>query len=311
MKAIESMAANQFQRDPYQRDEELAMRCVICSGETRRLFSHHDYWIRGCHDCRHRAAEIGVASGHVERVYDDHYFDGGGAGYSDYVSEARILTAHGRRYSRLLAAHMQPGEMLDVGAAAGFVLKGFVDDGWRGSGIEPNEKMAEHAREQLKLDVAVGAFEEFPFRQQYDLISMIQVIAHFVDPAAALRRAAELLRADGFLLVETWDRESRTARLFGKRWHEYSPPSVLHWFSRDGLASLAAQFNFRVVARGRPTKKIGGAHALSLLRYRLKGTPLEKLITGLTRVVPPELTFPYPAEDLFWVLFQKTNHSGG
>ena len=71
----------------------------------------------------------------------------------------------------------------------------------------------------------------------YDLVVMLQVIAHLVDPLATGRRIAELLRPDGLWLVETWDRESRTARLFGRRWHEYSPPSVLHWFSRRGRAA--------------------------------------------------------------------------
>lgn len=252
-----------------------------------------------------------MATDHVERVYGDQYFKGGGAGYADYLSEAHILTAHGRRYARLLARWMEPGEMLDVGAAAGFVLKGFVDAGWRGAGVEPNETMAEYARTHLKLEMSTGAFEDLSSPHQYDLVSMIQVIAHFADPLATLRRASELVRGDRFLLVETWDRESWTARIFGKRWHEYSPPSVLHWFSREGLSNLAARFGFRVVAHGRPRKRIGGAHAVSLLRYRLAGTPLEKLSAHLSRVVPGRLAIPYPAEDLFWVLFRKEPPADG
>lgn len=252
-----------------------------------------------------------MATNHVADIYDDRYFSGGDAGYADYFGEARILTAHGRRYGRLLARYMPPGEMLDVGAAAGFVLRGFIEAGWRGKGIEPNATMAEYARTELKLDVATGTLEECSLQEQFDLLSMIQVMPHFLDPLAALRRASELTRDDGFLLIETWDRESWTARIFGRHWHEYSPPSVLHWFSREGLARLAAQAGFREVAQGRPTKRIGGAHACSLLRYRFTGTLLEGLFDGLTRVVPDSLAIPYPAEDLFWSLFQKTPRSNG
>lgn len=283
------------------------MRCALCGGATRRLFRHRQYWIRGCEACRHRAAEIPSAADHVARVYGDEYFTGGDAGYADYPGEAHILTAHGRRYGRLLARYARPGEVLDVGAAAGFVLKGFIEAGWRGAGVEPNETMARYARTRLKLDVATGTFEEFPLRRQYDLVSMIQVIAHFVDPVAAVRRAAELTRDGGFLLVEAWDRESLTARLFGRHWHAYSPPSVLHWFSRGGLSGLAAQCGFRAVAQGRPTKRIGCAHAFSLLRHRFAGTRLEELFAGLTRAVSNRLAIPYPGDDLFWALFQKTS----
>jgi SAM-dependent methyltransferase len=286
-------------------NRELAMRCPLCSGEMRRLFTHRQYWIRGCKLCYHRAAEIPVSADHVTCVYGDQYFTGGGAGYADYLSEGHLLTAHGRHYARVLARYMQPGEMLDVGAAAGFVLKGFVEAGWHGTGVEPNNTMAEYARTHLKLDVATGTFEDFPTQNQYDLISMIQVILHFVDPAAALRRASELARPSGFLLIETWDRESWTARAFGRHWHAYSPPSVLHWFSREGLSSLAARFGFHVVAQGRPAKRITSAHALSILRYRLAGTRPERLFARLARIVPDRLVIPYPAEDMFWVLFRK------
>ena len=68
------------------------------------------------------------------RVYRDDYFNGGGAGYSDYASEAEMLRGRGRDYGFKLARHARPGRMLDVGAAAGFILQGFVDQGWSGIG---------------------------------------------------------------------------------------------------------------------------------------------------------------------------------
>jgi SAM-dependent methyltransferase len=281
------------------------MICSICQGPMNRLFAHQDYWILGCEVCHHRAAEIEPCANHVGRIYDDEYFEGGGAGYADYLSEARILRSHGQKYARLLARYMKPGTMLDVGAAAGFLLKGFLDQGWRGEGIEPNPRMAEHARKHLGLDVMTGTLEQFESDRQYDLVSMIQVIAHFVDPQSALRVAAERTRDGGYWLIETWNRESWTARAFGQQWHEYSPPSVLHWFSPEGLGRLAAQFDFREIARGRPSKWIGGGHARSLLRYRLEGSRVGRFFAGAVSLIPERLALPYPAEDLFWTLYQK------
>src|SRR5205085_11122433 len=102
----------------------------------------------------------------------------------------------------------------------------------------------------------------------FDLVLMLQVLPHFVDPAAALQKAARLVRPGGHLLIETWDRESWTARLSGRRWHEYSPPSVLHWFSRGGVARLASAAGFEEVAIGRPSKWIAAAHTKSGLRHK-------------------------------------------
>lgn len=282
------------------------MRCTVCDGATSRLFKHEDYWIRVCAICRHRVAEVTLSASHVARIYDDTYFEGGEAGYTNYLSEAPILRAHGSRYGRLLTHYTRPGAVLDVGAAAGFVLKGFMDEGWCGCGLEPNPRMAEYARTQLGLRMVTGSLEEFHTNERYDLISMIQVIAHFVDPRQALEAAQQVTRPGGFWLIETWNRESWTARAFGKHWHEYSPPSVLQWFSPDGLCRLAAQFGFREAARGRPSKWINAAHAKSLLRYRLKDSRLDQLFAHASGLIPDRLALPYPAEDLFWILFQKS-----
>lgn len=281
------------------------MNCPICQANTKRLFAAHGYWIRGCENCRHQCAEIATDASHTAQIYADDYFQGGGAGYPDYLGEARILRNHGRRYGKLLARYMQPGKMLDVGAAAGFVLQGFTDCGWIGKGIEPNPTMAAYARNELQLAVNAGALENLPADEQFDLVSLIQVIAHFADLRAALQKAADVTKPGGYWLIETWNRESFAARMFGQNWHEYSPPSVLHWFAPDGLRQLAAQYGMQEIKRGRPSKWINGGHAKSLLQYKLASLPLGKQAGKLLNVLPEYLPLPYLADDLFWLLLQK------
>lgn len=271
----------------------------------RRLFQVNGYYIHACELCAHQTAELTDATNHVARVYNDEYFFGGGAGYTDYLTESEILIKHGRRYAELLSRYTKPGSLLDVGAAAGFLLKGFVDGGWKGNGIEPNARMAQHARSQLGLSVDVGSLETLEDDRRFDLITMIQVIGHFVDVGRAFEVASKHLVPSGLLLVESWDRESWTARLFGKRWHEYSPPSVVHWFSRGGLEKLGMRHGLKAIAVGRPTKWLNGAHARSLLNHKLGTSQLGRALSYLTRLIPSRLPIPYPSEDLFWILLQK------
>jgi SAM-dependent methyltransferase len=185
------------------------------------------------------------------------------------------------------------------------VLQGFTDGGWHGDGIEPNPKMAAHARNELKLSVQAGALESLPANKTYDLVSMIQVIAHFADLRQALQVAADATKPAGYWLIETWNKDSFAARLFGQNWHEYSPPSVLHWFSPTTLKALAAQFGLQEVARGRPSKWINGGHAKSLLQYKLQGLPLGRSAGKLLHWLPDYLPLPYVADDLFWMLLRK------
>ncbi|MEX2264596.1 MAG: class I SAM-dependent methyltransferase [Bryobacteraceae bacterium] len=221
------------------------------------------------------------------------------------MSEADILRAHGRNYARLMGRFMKPASVLDVGAAAGFVLKGFIDSGWTGKGIEPNARMAGFARTELGLNVDLAPLESYSGAERFNLIVMIQVVAHFFDVRRAFEAAAGLTRPNGFWLIETWDRKSWTARILGKHWYEYSPPSVLRWFTPDDLKRLAKQFGFEEVARGHPVKRISGAHAKSLLQYKLSKHWLGSVTVRAMEIIPNRLVLPHPSEDLFWMLLQK------
>jgi 2-polyprenyl-3-methyl-5-hydroxy-6-metoxy-1,4-benzoquinol methylase len=279
--------------------------CPICNGYSHPLFKKYGYWIRVCEVCEHQFAEIDSLSDRVQRIYNDEYFQAGGAGYSAYLSEAQILRSHGYDYSKILSRYMQRGRVLDVGSAAGFMLQGLMYTGWKGKGIEPNPSMAEYARTQLRVPVETGSVEQLQTRDRYDLVTMIQVVPQFSDLKKAFASAAAVTKPKGFWLIETWNRESWTARILGKNWHEYSPPNVLHWFSPSGLRILAAQYGFREVVRGKPTRWIKGSHVKSLIKYQLKGSIVGQLIGVMVNLIPDHVTIPYPGEDLFWVLYQK------
>ena len=281
------------------------MECVICGSETQPSFAKRGHSIETCRTCGHQCARISCPLAHVERVYDDHYFTGGGDGYPDYLGEGPLLRAHGRRYGEILKQHTRPGTVLDVGAAAGFILSGLIDAGWRGVGLEPNARMAGFGRSHLGLDMSVGDLESFSSQQQFDLVTMIQVVAHLHDLTAGFAAAAAVTRPGGYWLIETWDRTSWLARLWGQNWHEYSPPSVVHWFSPDGLARCVHRFGFGKVEQGRPLKVIRAAHAKSLVYHKSRNSRLYALLHALLYPLPDNAPIPYPTFDLFWMLFQK------
>jgi len=257
-----------------------------------------------CDECQHRFTNPNSES-HVTEVYGDDYFFGGNAGYQDYLSEEALLIRHAQQYVDLIAKHREPGISLDVGAAAGFSMRAFSQADWETHGIDPNPTMVKHNRDKFGHSASVATLEDFQTDRHFDLITMIQVIAHFHDLAAAMDRAAAMTRPNGYWLIESWNYRSLTARMFGKHWHEYSPPSVLHWFSLNSILRLADQRGMQLVAKGQPKKRINGEHAKSLLQYRLQQSKVGKLLAPATGLIPNRVSIPYPSEDLFWVLLQK------
>ena len=275
------------------------MKCPLCNSHSKFAFTVKGINLRDCEVCEHRFAELADNELHVTNTYDDSYFNGGGAGYTNYLNESEMLRNRGKMYAKKVEKYLtQKRDVLDVGAAAGCILQGFVDEGWRGVGLEPNYEIAKHGQQLWGLDIRKGSIESFNTIEKFSLISMIQVVPHFYNQRKAFENASKLLETNGLLLIETWNRNSISAKLFGKSWHEYSPPSVLHWYSLEGLTNFLQDFGFKEVIHGRPPKNISGEHAKSLLKYKIGDNFLLNLI-------PDKVKIPYPSEDLFWVLYQK------
>lgn len=279
--------------------------CPVCGNLTQPVFRKQGFTIVHCSSCGHRTTAGAFDSDHVSSVYDDTYFFGGGAGYDNYLSEADLLREQGRRYGKLIAAHSPLGRALDVGCAAGFLQAGLQDTGWSTTGLEPNASMVEHAQETLALDVIQGSLEDVHGLEPFDAVCLIQVIGHFHDLAKAMRSVADLTRPGGVCLIEYWRMDSWIARALGKHWHEYSPPSVLHWFSRGGLDDLMDRHGFAPVAKGVPKKYISAHHAASLLEYVLGSLPGGRVLAKPLRMLPSGAKFRYPAFDLEWRLYRK------
>ncbi len=297
-----------------------ATACPLCGRIGDLVFRIDDVPVMQCCFCTHRYAAIVPQADHVRKYYDDDYFFAGKAGYSDYLAGEDLLRRQGKWYAQVLmkqapqcaplrlsnaTSNSQKTSLFAVGAAAGFDIDEFRKAGWSVSGVEPNETMARHAREVIGIDIQTGTLETIHATQTYDVVTAIQVMAHFTDPQIAAERLSKLVRRGGCLLVETWDYRSLTARIFGRHWHEYSPPTVLQWFSKTSLISLMKRHGLDVAGSGKPAKRIGGAHARSLLEYKLSQMPLSSVTPSMLKLIPKNLTLLYPGDDLFWMLFRK------
>ncbi len=276
-------------------------RCVLCEGATRLQKHQRNFDILSCLCCGHWFVDPAILSNHLIDNYGDDYFSGGKDGYTDYLSYADELTNRGRQYARRVSKHTDIGSLLDVGAAAGFIAKGFELEGWDVTAIEPNRSMVEFGRKTYDIDISQSDFESYDSDKQYDLVSLIQVIAHMQDLPVAMERLQQLTTPSGHVLIETWNRDSVIARLSGKRWHELSPPSVLHWFSKNSLRKVMEYHGFEQIAGATTTKWISLQHAVSLLGHSQDNATLERI----SRKLPARLSIPYLGDDLFWALFKK------
>ena len=125
------------------------------------------------------------------------------------------------------------------------------------------------------------------------------------DSYKALSQIHDKLNPDGLLLIETWNCDSLAARVFGTNWHQYNPPSVLHWFSKLSLAEQLEHCDFEVVQTGRPVKWISLGNAAAALKKAVSDSKLLSTLCAPLGLMPEWLKVPYPMDDCFWIVARK------
>lgn len=138
--------------------------------------------------------------------------------------------------------------LLDVGCGMGDFLEAVRGDFRLVRGLEICKPMRTFAQERLGLDVLEGEAEAIPLADESeDVIILWHVLEYLLDPRASLRELRRVLAARGRLVISTWNPESITARLLGKRWAMYDPTSHLNLFPPRSLVRLLESKGFEVL----------------------------------------------------------------
>lgn len=235
-------------------------------------------------------------------LYTEDYFQRGAqSGYTNYAADEPIHRLNARRHlARLTRAGARPpGVLLDVGCAAGFFMSEAATRGWKVFGVDVAPWSRRYAGERFGFtvfDTIDQARENLP--DGFDAITAFQVLEHIPDVRAAFRSLRRALKPGGRLLVETWNRDSRTARFVGKGWQQLSPPSVVHLFNSSSLNVLLKDSGF-LPAPLRPMPKfLSVAWAAGLVGSKLDSALVSRLADStFLRGIP----LPYVLDDLVYL----------
>ena len=115
------------------------------------------------------------------------------------------------------------GNILDVGSAAGGMMKAFLNNGWDGLGIDPDVVYVEYGKNVLKLPVEVQDAENMDLQPNfYDLTIIMGSLEHIYDPNKTLRACYEAGKENSFLLLEGRGPPQKHSRIyFNHNHHRY------------------------------------------------------------------------------------------
>jgi SAM-dependent methyltransferase len=144
----------------------------------------------------------------IERMYGDvEYYDEGYTcgveteGYFDRRDE--YLAEHDASIALLeRESGLRSGELVELGAAGGFLLEAARRRGWSVHGVEISPPAATYAREEMGLDVFQGELADAPYESgSFDVAIAENVVEHTTRPDQVVARLGELLKPGGYLVV--------------------------------------------------------------------------------------------------------------
>jgi len=132
---------------------------------------------------------------------------------------------------------LQPdkGNLLDIGAGTGDFLAVAEQNGWKITGIEPNEKAKNIA---INKGISFVENSELLEKESFDTITMWHVLEHVPDLELQIKELKRLLKPNGTILIAVPNFNSYDAKHYGSYWAAYDAPRHLWHFSKTAIKLL-------------------------------------------------------------------------
>lgn len=190
------------------------------------------------------------------------------------------------------------GKVLDIGTHTGLFVKLAIDSGWDGYGVEPNKWSVDFAKKHYGITILNKSFAAGLFKPNtFDAITMWDVIEHFTDPVAEIKKVYQYLKPGGVFAFSTVDPNSLMAKAMGTKWPWYMEMhrvfldhrSAKYYLNKCGFKNVFFDPHWRSLSLGYLSTRLA---AISPTLATASGNLISKL--GLSSII-----VPYYANDLY------------
>lgn len=185
---------------------------------------------------------------------------------------------------------------LDVGCGYGFLPWLLKSIGVKPMGVEISRGEAQHAKDYLNIDVRTGTLEDAGMPTNwFDAAACFEVIEHIPRPVQFLKKLAEHIRPNGYIIVGTDNFESPVVQRMGARYPKWIPHTHVNHFGPDTLAETIRRAGLKVESIWSYTPPENSVRS-RLPKYR---KPIDaKLAWNFSKHIKEEMGRNYP---MFWL----------
>ncbi|WP_187115161.1 class I SAM-dependent methyltransferase [Clostridium tyrobutyricum] len=137
--------------------------------------------------------------------------------------------------------------LLDIGTGIGFFVRVALDRGFHAYGLELTQEDCEYAKIHYNLNLIRKNFYSFTEDEQYDIVTMFEVIEHMRAPLKDLKRINKLVKINGIFVIATPVLDSE----YGKKVKEENPfwrvVTHLSYFTKSTLKDYLQKSGFKLL----------------------------------------------------------------
>ena len=146
----------------------------------------------------------------------------------------------------LINKEQTKGQLLDIGCGTGDFLFAAKNNGWKVTGIEPNEKARNIANNKNNNSVFDNSQLNNLKENSFDVITLWHVLEHLPNLENDILIFKKLLKPSGSLIIAVPNYNSFDANYYKEFWAAYDVPRHLWHFSQNSIKSLFNNFNINL-----------------------------------------------------------------
>ncbi|MCM8767772.1 MAG: class I SAM-dependent methyltransferase [Candidatus Omnitrophica bacterium] len=170
------------------------VKCNFCDGKTLLKVKIKFWKIYQCKNCK--ISFLYPIPEKIEQIYNQKYFE---RWYlPTYQQRKKYLE---KIFLRIEPYISQKGKVLDIGCGIGILLELMREKGFEVIGQDISQFSIESCKKKgFKVYSSINNINS---ENQFDIITMIDVIAHLKEPSNYLQKCKKLLKPNGFLIIKT------------------------------------------------------------------------------------------------------------
>jgi len=142
---------------------------------------------------------------------------------------------------------LNKGRILDYGCGTGSFLYQMKKNGWKVTGIEPDDIAQKKAASLIDESVFSPDHLHALKEASFDAITLWHVLEHVHDLDLTLDAIKRILKTNGILVIAVPNNESFDARYYKENWAAYDVPRHLYHFTPSSIDGILSKHGFRKI----------------------------------------------------------------